>query len=151
MRPALTICFVALLGLGVLSYTQAGGRSDAKVKLTAVPGKVDSSGKQTITLKLEIEKGWHLYANPVANENFEPNQTIVKVYGGVQEAATKVVYPKGHEYVVNKEKILIYEGATQIGVTVQRLNNDPIDVHVKVFACDDKACLPPGNLKVKVP
>ncbi len=35
------------------------------VKATATADKPDADGKQTVTITLNIEKPWHLYANPV--------------------------------------------------------------------------------------
>ena len=40
-------------------------KSDSVVKATAAAAKPDADGKQTVTLTLAIDKGWHLYANPV--------------------------------------------------------------------------------------
>jgi len=72
--------------LTMLAFTLAwnadassGIKSDSKVKAKAVVGKAGADGKQTLTITLEIEKGWYIYANPVGDEDFEPNKTRVTV------------------------------------------------------------------------
>ena len=53
-------------------------KSDSVVKATAAAEKPDANGKQVITLTLAIDKGWHIYANPVGAEDFASVQTTVK-------------------------------------------------------------------------
>ena len=52
--------------------------SDSVVKATAVADKPGPDGKQTVTLTLAIDKGWHLYANPVGTDDLAPVQTVVR-------------------------------------------------------------------------
>src|SRR5262249_2039279 len=58
-------------------------RSDSVVKVSvrAAPEKPGPDGKQLLTITLAIEKDWHIYANPVGNEQFENAQTTVAVAG----------------------------------------------------------------------
>src|SRR5262245_20509765 len=43
--------------------------SAGKVKAVAAASAADEAGMQTVTLTLTIDKGWHIYANPVGNES----------------------------------------------------------------------------------
>src|SRR5262249_53577111 len=57
-------------------------KSDSKVKATATADKVSADGKQKVTITLEIEKNWYIYANPLngtkyAEEAFGDNKTVV--------------------------------------------------------------------------
>src|SRR5438552_4010740 len=93
--------FVALVGAGVMALAMGdaifaqGKKSDSKIKVTAKATTPDADGKQTITLTVAIDKGWHLYANPVGNEMFAENKTVVTVTGKVKLQAVKVAYPQG--------------------------------------------------------
>src|SRR4051812_39497707 len=92
-----------LAGLVVLAL--AGGtpdasarpvkRSDAVVKVSAAATRPDADGNQTLTLTLDVEKPWHLYANPVANKDLEDNQTEVTVEGKLKPEKVQVEYPAG--------------------------------------------------------
>src|SRR6516162_10080624 len=63
------------------SAAGVGKKSDAEVKLSAKAGKIDDTGKQVITVTMNINKGWHAYANPVGNPDLRSSQTVVTVTG----------------------------------------------------------------------
>jgi uncharacterized protein len=136
---------------------QAGGskKSDGvvKVKLKAEPEKPGADGQQVVTLSLEIDKGWHIYANPVGNNDLTGSQTVVKV-GGQKPPVLKVAYPEGK---LVKDKVVgdyrTYEDKVAITATVQRTAGDkgPLEVSVSFQACDASKCLPPATVKLTVP
>src|SRR5688500_1608912 len=127
-------------------------KSDSKVKLDAVAGKPDADGNQNVTITLDIEKSWHLYANPVDNDTFTPGQTRLKFITKLQDA--KIIYPEGK---LNKDKTVgdfrTYEGKIVIKAMVKRMKGDtaPLEFSVKVQACDDKNCLIPAEIKKSIP
>ena len=130
----------------------AGGlkTSDTKVKATATAAKPDPSGKQMVTIELEVEKGWYIYANPVGNELLAPTATTVKVAGN-NAPNIKVKYP---EPVVKKDDVVgdykIYKGKVQIPVQLQSPAAGPVEFLVTVNACSEAQgiCLKQGTLKV---
>jgi DsbC/DsbD-like thiol-disulfide interchange protein len=130
-------------------------KSDSKVKAVVKAGKPDADGNQTIDVILNIEAGWHLYANPVGNETFAEAKTIVTVSGKAKPRAVKITYPKGKLYrdEVLKEAFFVYEGQVTIPVQVQRAAGDtgPLQVMVQVNACDEKQCLQTGKINLTVP
>ena len=129
-------------------------KSDSKVKATATATKAGSDGKQTVTITLDVAKGWHLYANPVNhnNEFLDGNQTTVKI-AAKDKIKLTVKYPAGKTITDKKEKYDIYEGVVKIQADVVRTMGDssPLDVTIAVSACDSKVCLQPGTLKLRVP
>jgi hypothetical protein len=145
---------VLLVGL-TLGAALAWGRikgSDAVVKASATAAKpVD--GKQVVTITLDIDPKYHLYANPVGNEMLEPAQTQVSITGKEKPEAVTVDYPAG---TLKKDKdgdYRIYKGKVTIKATVQRAKSDtgPLNVAIKLQACSEKSCLAPGTIKVTVP
>jgi DsbC/DsbD-like thiol-disulfide interchange protein len=155
-RAALALLVVGALTCAALqdgSAAAAGkGKSEAKVSVKA--DKAGADGKQTIVVTLDINSGWHAYANPVGNEDFENNATVIKV-SGKDKVAVKVDYPKGK---AKEDKIVgnynIYVGKVEIPVTVQRAAGDtgPLEVSVRYMTCSFKGvCLPAETVKVTVP
>lgn len=134
-----------------------GKKSDSVVKADAKADKPAADGKQTVTVTLVIDKGWHLYANPV-NEppppDFPGKPTLVKVEAKVKPKDTKVEYPKGKEV---QDKIIgnyrVYEGTTVIKAVVERAQGEtgPLTLNIDVQACNDKTCLLPATIRVTVP
>jgi DsbC/DsbD-like thiol-disulfide interchange protein len=129
-------------------------KSDAFVKVTAKGGKADSDGKQAVTITIQIEKGWHIYANPVGDDSLKPVQTVVTVTGKEKPQDVKVEYPEGKTVKDPDLKIeyKTYEDKVEIKAQVQRAKGDsgPLEVSVKVQACTDKNCLLPATVKVAV-
>ena len=145
----------ALFGLALASLvsnnTVAGGtKSENQVKASAEASKIDAKGTQTVTITLDIAKGWHLYANPVNHEFLEGGQTTVKIAAKEKPSSVKIKYPAGKTIVDKKEKYDIYEGVVKIEATVKRAANDtsPLEISVAVQACDSKVCLQPSTLKL---
>jgi hypothetical protein len=129
-------------------------RSDSVVKSTATADKPDPSGKQTVTIKLAIDKEWHLYANPIGNADLESSQTTVSVAAKDKPLTAKVEYPKGKTV---KDPLIgdyaTYEGEISIKAVVDRSSGDagPLEVTIKFTACSDKTCLLPATVKLTVP
>ena len=153
MLVALTGAAVLTLANGnVLTAQEVDKTSAGKVKAKAESAGPNASGKQTITLTLDIDKGWHLHANPVKNETFEPNKTVVEVKGTVKPQSVTVKYPAGTVRDDGLGKYMAYEGRVTIPVEVQRAAGDtgPLQVVISVNACDKSRCLAPGKVTITV-
>jgi len=145
----------ALTAGWTLAPAQGGAkRSDAEVKVAVESAKPAADGKLVITLALDINKGWHIYGNPVGNDDLVDAQTVVSVSGKTKPASVKIEYPKAS---VIKDKVLgtynVYEDKVTIKATVERAagDNDPLDVTIRFQACNDTTCLFPATKKLTVP
>jgi uncharacterized protein len=139
---AVPLAAVALL------QAQPGTKSGSVVKVTA---KLEHAapGKDVVVVKFDVQKPWHIYANPVGNEDFASSQTSIKVLAKVPPKVS-VDYPAGKEYVLMGEKLKIYEGSFEIRATVEREAGatGPMEAVVRISACDDKSCLLPDVIKI---
>ncbi|MCS7047198.1 MAG: protein-disulfide reductase DsbD N-terminal domain-containing protein [Gemmataceae bacterium] len=133
----------------------AGGKSDTEVKVSVEGSKIDAGGKQEITVFLEINKGWHIYSNPVGSDELAGAQTEVKITAKTKLRDVKIDYPRGQ---VVEDKILgkyaVYHGKVTIKATVQRAEGDtgPLEVSVRFQACNDRgSCLFPATVRKTVP
>ncbi|HKI33317.1 MAG TPA: protein-disulfide reductase DsbD N-terminal domain-containing protein [Gemmataceae bacterium] len=155
MKSAFRIATLALVFGALTGAAQAQlKKSDTVVKAEAKADKIAADGSQVVTVTLTIDKGWHLYANPVGNGDLEDNRVAVSVASKNKLQDVKVDYPAG---TVVKDKTLgdykIYEGVVTVKATVRRAQGDkePLDVTVKVQACSKSQCLPSATLKLNVP
>jgi len=143
----------AVLTAALVSVAKAR-TSDRKVKATATADKAGAGGKQVVNITLEIDPAYYIYANPVDNANFEPSKTAVTITGKNRPESVQVDYPVGEVMTLEGAgEFKVYKGKVTIKATVQRARGDsePLEVHVKVYACDKDSCLPPGNIKLTVP
>jgi DsbC/DsbD-like thiol-disulfide interchange protein len=161
MRPKIIVGLCTALALIAMtmawhSDAQAGGKSDSKVKASAKATKAGADGKQTITITLEIEKGWYIYGNPVGAEDFDGNKTNVAV-SAKEKVVASVKYPEAKVKVekIGKEelRINIYEDKVIITAQVTRTMGDasPLQISIDVNSCNKGTCLAPGKVKLTVP
>jgi DsbC/DsbD-like thiol-disulfide interchange protein len=155
-----SVAVAALASAVALALTAAppacaqGSTSASKVKATATASRPDAAGKQTVTVTLDIDKGWHLYANPVGNEDLAENKTVVTITGKAKPQSVTVEYPKGEliKDPLLKATYRVYVGRVAIRAVVQRAAGDtgPLQADIRLNACNDKACLPPGQITLNV-
>jgi len=147
---ALAGCLVLAAGAG--DAASQGKKSDAVVKADARADKPGADGQQTVTVTLDVSKPWHLYANPVGNKDLADVETTVSVGGKAK--VEKVEYPAGK---VKKDAVVgdyrIYEGRVTIKVHLRRAKEDtgPLELSVKLQACNQSTCLLPATVKLTVP
>ena len=124
------------------------------VKASLKLGDATAKGERPFTLTLTIAPDWHIYANPVGNDDLAPNATEVTATSGKEKLALTATYPKGKESGDPKiGKFAIYEGTVAITGTIPT-GKDDVEFHVKVNACWEKdgkmaVCLLQSVLKVK--
>jgi DsbC/DsbD-like thiol-disulfide interchange protein len=140
------------VGGGPLARAGGGKKQESQVKLSATASKVDADGHQVVTVIMDINSGWHAYANPVEFDQLENAQTVVKITSANKLQEVKINYPAGKRHVDGKDSFFIYEGKVEIQATVKRAPGDtgPLDVSVKFMTCNDKTCLPPEQVKLQV-
>ena len=156
---------LVLLALGLASQSRGAGglgksdKSDSKVKATATTTKPGADGKQTVTITLDINAGWHIYANPVDAEGFvnnrdfeKSNRTTVSITAA-DKLTADIIYPVGKLKVEGEYKAKIYQDRVTILAKVQRTMGDssPLQVSINVNACDKNTCLPQGTVKLTIP
>ncbi len=104
-----------------------------------------------VTLTLAIDKGWHLYANPVGLDELVPVQTVVSVKAKGALDNVKINYPAGKK-VKDKDvgDYMVYEDKAVLVVHVTRAKGDdsPLELTVKIQACDASTCRLPSELKL---
>jgi DsbC/DsbD-like thiol-disulfide interchange protein len=153
MRPCLLL--IAAFAAAALTTTgQAGEKSESKIKATATASKLGADGKQTVTITVEVEKGWYIYANPMkANTNvLDGNETVLSIKGKDKIKAA-IKYPAGAKHKEGKQEYDVYEGKIVIQAELQRPAGDtgPLQISIDVNTCKKNVCLLPGTVMLTVP
>ncbi len=135
---------------GTLPFVWSPPVSEDEVKVSATASKLDKERKQTLTVTLVHNNGWHTIANIAGNKKTDnaPTEITVAVKGKKVEA--KVSYPAG--------KLLgdqnVYENKVSVRAVIQRDPGDssPLEVSVRFQACHEKGvCQSPKTVKLIVP
>jgi uncharacterized protein YyaL (SSP411 family) len=103
-------------------------------------------GWHSFRLTLTIEPGWHLQANPAAEEYLIPTQ--IRAEGA---DLRNVMYPKGQEKTpaFAREPLAVYEGTVEITGDLGALSPEARLV-LTFQPCDDARCLPEVTAEVTV-
>jgi uncharacterized protein YyaL (SSP411 family) len=109
-----------------------------------------------VVVTLTIKEGWHVYANPVGDENLIP--TTLSLAADQPATLVKVTYPPGEEKALESsgpEKVALYEGSVELTARVRlapdtKATPDELRLVVRHQACNDRVCLAPARLNVPV-
>jgi len=115
--------------------------AEGVVTLVTELGAADDEGWRSFRIKLAIEKGWHLNANPASQEFLIP--TKVEAAGSSLRA---VSYPEGIrlEAAFAEEEILVYEGQVEVRGELKPGEAEASPKILFTFQpCDVDRCLPP--------
>ena len=139
-----------VVGVASGNAVHAAPKSEDNVKITIKADK-PADGKQVVTLTLEVAKEWHLYANPVMNDDLVTSQTTIDFTVGGKPTKAKVEYPEGKlikDTVVGNYRT--YEGTVTIKATIDRAGDGPVEAIIAIQTCTDKKCLLQSIVKRKV-
>jgi DsbC/DsbD-like thiol-disulfide interchange protein len=143
------VVFAGLFLIGGDEARAQGKKSDAVVKVKADIGKPAADGSTPVHIVLTIDHGWHIYANPAGQDDLADTATTVTVGGSAR--AESIDYPPGK---LVKDKAIgdykVYEDKVTITAKVRRSGGGPIDLGIKVQACNEQKCLVPATIKLSV-
>ncbi|MBU0740775.1 protein-disulfide reductase DsbD N-terminal domain-containing protein [bacterium] len=147
MRPVL---ITAVLLLAAIAAVGQGMRDSSSVVSVRAPAAVSADVGETvsITVGIDIDKGWHLYAH---------GDTVyygISVTGldTVPLAAVAVDYPAGHRGKFLGETVTLLAGKEELtitGVLMAELDA-PLAFELECQACDAKSCLAPAWIPFEV-
>src|SRR5436190_13666668 len=98
VRWPVRLALVALLAAGLAGPVAAQQKSRdiaGHVKVNVTAEKPDADGKRVLAVTLDIENDFHVYANPVGQEDLEGARLRVKVTAGGKDVPAEVAYPNG--------------------------------------------------------
>jgi uncharacterized protein YyaL (SSP411 family) len=120
------------------------------------PEKVAAGESLEVTINLDVQDGWHIYANPSGSETTPP--TRIEIKPGAPAKIAAVEYPRGNAKSLAANggaRMMVYEGKVAIPVRLKidpKTPGGPIEVPLRVRyqACDDRRCLAPAVAEVAV-
>ena len=125
---------------------QPSGFVDSAAYVTAT---LAEDGRGGAVVRLHIDDGWHVNANPVSLEGLIPTAVVVEEGGTQREIQAD--YPLGHSIgiVLEGADILVYDDGAAIKLQ-EALPQSEGRLHVHVQSCNDSGlCLPPATIAVE--
>jgi hypothetical protein len=105
---------------------------------------------------LAIQNGYHINANPPTYPYLIATALEVPPVNGL--SIGKVSYPKSlnRRFAFAEKPLAVYEGETEIKATVKadkstKQGKQSLAAKLRVQACDEAVCYPPGTLELVIP
>ncbi len=152
-KPSSIVMMIAAVAVAGMFQPPLHADSKKEVKVTARTSGKTAGGVEVVTLTLDVNKGWYIYANPVGNKEFSINETKVAVKG-LPPTQIKIRFPRGKvKRDAKYGSYNIYDGKVNILVQIQHRPSDrgPINVQVEFQACHiSERCLAPAKVAFKL-
>ena len=131
-----------------LDTTQTLVTATAKIKTRTKGNQID------VEVQVKIAAGWHINANPAAQDNLIP--TTITVAKEAQIEIINVRYPKGKsmKFEFSPESVNVYDGTFTIPLKLKQKPNTTIKKNVPIIlklnyqACNDTECSLPQELNI---
>ncbi len=130
--------------------------SESVVKAEPLPVEILAGGSGDAVLRVTIQNGYHVNANPPTFPYLIATELEIKAGEGV--AAGKVVYPapKTGTFAFSEKPLAVYEGTTEVKAELRAEKTAPkgsraMKAVLRIQACDDQVCYPPGKLDLQIP
>jgi Disulphide bond corrector protein DsbC len=149
------ICTCALLTISIAAWPQDLARNRTWVSMApAALTNIDRGHPGTVELQFRVARGFHINSNQPKQDYLK--KTELKLDAPTDIMIGRITYPPGQDRsfpFAPNEKLSVYSGDFEVGVTVRPLHNVlpakyAIHGFLKYQACDNAACYPPKQLPV---
>ncbi len=130
--------------------------SESVVSVAAQPVELSAGGSADAVVNVTIKNGYHTNANPPTFPYLKPTELIITATGGL--SAAPVSYPAAtvKQFPFAEKPLAVYEGEVALRATLKADKSAPrgqssLSAVLRIQACDDQVCYPPGKLEVAIP
>ena len=162
----LTFCFLSACGSSpTRTQTPANTPAPVEVKKITSTGVVHATVKRVnltaggtgeVVVSLNIDSGYHVNANPPTFPYLKATELVITPSDGF--SASAVTYPAAltKKFPFAEKPLAVYEGDAQLKATIKATAQATAGEHsipavLKVQACDDQVCYPPGQVDLQIP
>ena len=126
------------------------------VRANASEVEVSAGESAETSVRLSIESGYHVNANPATEKFLIPTALEVKPEAGI--AVEKILYPKPlkKKFSFHDVPLDVYEREAEIKLTLRAARDTAAGQHtlrarLRVQPCDDEKCYPPTTIEASLP
>lgn len=126
------------------------------VKAVAQPVEIAAGSSGATTLQLTIQNGYHINANPPTYPYLIATELVISPANGVSVGPVTYPKPLNRKFVFAEKPLAVYEGETEVKVALKAdksapQGQQPLVAKLRIQACDEQVCYPPGTLDLVIP
>lgn len=130
--------------------------SQSVVKVTTQPVELPVNGSGEAIVRITIQPGYHINANPPTYAYLKATELELPESEGVSVGFIKYPKPITMKFSFAEKPLEVYEGETELKVLLKaakssKQGNHSVAGKLRIQACDDQVCYPPGSLEVMIP
>jgi len=130
--------------------------SESVVKVSAEPVAIAIGKSADAVVRLTIQSGYHVNANPPTYPYLKPTQLDVTPSDGFSTMFVTYPSPLTKQFAFADKPLAVYEGEIEIKATIKaetaaRKGDHSVAAQLRVQACDDQVCYPPGQVELRIP
>ena len=170
---ALAYCFLALFTLCACSKTAQNPTSGSQstpadaatstkissvsvVNVTTQPIQLAANGSVEASVRIAIQSGYHINANPPTYPYLKATELELPASEGISVGFIKYPKPLTLKFAFAEKPLDVYEGEAELKVLLKadkslKPGDRSVTGKLRIQACDDQVCYPPGSLDVAIP
>ena len=126
------------------------------VKATPQEITLASGASGDLLVRLQIQNGYHVNANPPSQPYLKPTEIELKPQQGMSAEFITYPDPLVRTFSFSQTPLKVYEGETNLKIRLFADKTTTPGKHnlaakLRVQACDDKVCYAPGTIDLTVP
>jgi len=126
------------------------------VKAVVEPVETKAGGSGEVTVRLTIQSGYHVNANPPTYSYLIPTALEITPAAGISVGPILYPPPMNAKFSFAEKPLAVYEGETAIQATLKADKSSKPGEHslaakLRIQACDDQVCYPPGTRDLTIP
>jgi DsbC/DsbD-like thiol-disulfide interchange protein len=130
--------------------------SENVVKVEAPAAEINAGASTQVSVRLKIDDGYHINANPATFPYLIPTQLEIPKADGISAADIKYPPPLQRTFSFADAPLAVYEGEAELKASLiadkaATLGQTSIPAKLRIQACDDQVCYPPGTIDVWIP
>lgn len=144
--------------IGFISVAASAQTSASVVKIRPEQSvyKVKQGSPFQVGVVLEIDSGYHINSNAPSEPFLIATKLKVEPLAGLRANAVRYPKAKVQKFEFSEKPMSVYEGRVVLRFTARSLAGLSVGSHtisgkLTIQACDDKACLRPQTVDVKIP
>lgn len=130
--------------------------SESVVKVAVQGAEIPAGGFADAIIRVTVQSGYHINSNPPTFPYLKA--TELDMADTDQISLNSVFYPKPlvKTFAFADKPLHVYEGETPLTVSLEAVKTakkgqQSIPAKLRIQACDDQVCYPPGSIDVVIP
>lgn len=168
-----TVCFVLLVALVACSRSGQGPNqgsannpvaspeapritSESVVRAEVNPVEISAGGSGQAIVRVTVQQGYHINANPPSYPYLKATEVEVPDMDDISVDYLYYPNPLVKKFEFAEGPLKVYEGETPVTIAFKvaksaKKGERSISGTLRIQACDDQVCYPPGSIGVKIP